>query len=209
MIIKPGYKLVNKLFRQGYRHIAGLDEAGRGAWAGPVVAAAVIIPPHIKLNGLRDSKLLTAKQREKLYVKIIKAAEAVGVGVVSERIIDQKGIIQATRQAFLKAIDKLGARADYLLVDGVKIFEAELPTDFVVKGDQREAIIAAASIVAKVTRDQLMLGYHRKYPHYAFDKHKGYGTKLHRQKLDEHGWCEIHRQSYQPILDLGKNGDLM
>lgn len=202
MIIKPSYKLTNKLYRQGYKHIAGLDEAGRGAWAGPVVAAAVVFPPQTKIDGLMDSKLLTVKQREKLYVRIIKTAQAVGIGVVSEKIIDQQGIIQATRQAFLKAIDKVVEMADYLLIDGVKIFEHELPTQFLVKGDRSEALIAAASIVAKVTRDSLMLDYHRRYPQYEFDKHKGYGTELHRRRLDEYGVCEIHRQSYQPVSEI-------
>ncbi len=209
MIIKPGYKLVNKLFKQGYKRVAGLDEAGRGAWAGPVVAAAVVFSPQIKIKGLMDSKLLTARQRDFLYVKIVKSALAVGVGVVSERVIDQEGIIEATRRAFLKAADKVAEQADYLLVDGVKFFEHDLPAEFLVKGDRKEALIAAASIVAKVTRDRLMLEYHRKYPHYGFDKHKGYGTNFHRRSLDEYGACEIHRQSYQPILDLCKNDNLM
>ncbi len=204
MIIKPGYKLVNKLSKQGYKYIAGLDEAGRGAWAGPVVAAAVIFGPQTKIKGLMDSKLLTAKQREKLYVKIIKQARAVGVGTVSERVIDQEGIIGATRAAFLKAVAKLqrlDVPVDYLLVDGVKIFEHDLPVQFLVKGDQREAVIAAASIVAKVTRDNLMLTYHKRFPQYAFDKHKGYGTRLHRKSLDKHGVSEAHRFSYRPIAD--------
>lgn len=201
MILRPTYRIENKLYKQGYRNIAGLDEAGRGAWAGPVVAAAVVLPSKLRIKGLRDSKLLSPDKREKLYIFIQKNALGTGVGIVSEKVIDQQGIIEATRRAFLQAINKLSVELDYLLVDGVKIFEHQLPYQFLIKGDNRVMSIAAASVIAKVTRDSILRDYHNQYPNYGFHEHKGYGTKKHQQVLDEHGICEIHRLSYQPIMD--------
>ncbi len=200
MFTKPTYKIENKLYKQGYKNIAGLDEVGRGAWAGPVVAAAVILPPKLKIKGIRDSKLLSSTQREKLYIYISKKAIAVAVGVVSEKIIDSQGIIAATRQAFLQAIDNLTQPVDYLLVDGLKIFEHKKPVDFLIKGDNKIISVAAASIIAKVTRDNILKEYHKKYPEYNFIKHKGYGTKEHRELLYQHGLSKIHRKSWQPMI---------
>jgi len=200
MFAKPTYKFENRLYKQGYKNIAGLDEVGRGAWAGPVVAAAVILPPKLKIKGIRDSKLLSPKQREALYIYINKKALGVAVGIISEKIIDSQGIIVATRMAFLKAIKNLKIDVDYLLVDGWKIFEHEKPTDFLIKGDNKIVSVAAASIIAKVTRDHILMDYHQQYPHYNFAKHKGYGTKEHRELLYQHGLSKIHRSSWQPMV---------
>ncbi|KKS43254.1 ribonuclease HII [Candidatus Kuenenbacteria bacterium RIFCSPLOWO2_12_FULL_42_13] len=204
MFIFPNYKIENELYRQGYRNIAGLDEAGRGAWAGPVVAAAVVLPPKLKIKGLRDSKLLSLKQREELFVVIKKNALAIGVGIVSEKTIDSEGIIGATRRAFLAAAEKIKEQVEYLLVDGIKFFGHYLPTSFYIKGDRKIISIAAASIVAKVTRDCILIDYHKEYPLYGFDQHKGYGTAQHMESLEKHGPCAIHRQSFRPIFELGK-----
>jgi len=201
MLIYPNYKIEKELWRRGFRGVAGLDEAGRGAWAGPVVAAAVVLPQNLKINGLKDSKLLTPKKREELFIVINKQALAVGVGIISEQVIDKEGIIAATRQAFITAIEKIKDRVDYLLADGIKIFEHALPTEFHIKGDRKILSVAAASVVAKVTRDNILKDYHQKYPVYGFDQHKGYGTSEHERKLDQHGWCIIHRQSFRPIAE--------
>lgn len=197
----PTYKYENKLYRLGYQNIAGLDEAGRGAWAGPVVAAAVILPTKMKIAGIRDSKLLSPRQREKLFVYINKQALAIGLGIISEKVIDQQGIIPAARRAFLTAIDKLKEKVDYLLIDGIRIFDHQLPNKFLVRGDRLVVSIAAASIVAKVARDNILRDYHQRYPQYGFDLHKGYGTRLHKERLDEYGVCEIHRRSFRPMVE--------
>jgi len=197
----PTYKIEKELQRRGFKGVAGLDEAGRGAWAGPVVAAAVILPHGLVIKGLKDSKLLSPKKREELFIIINKNAIAIGVGIMSEKIIDQEGIISATRKAFLQAVEKIKDKIDYLLVDGIKIFEHHLPTDFHIKGDRKVASIAAASIIAKVTRDHLLNDYHRQHPIYGFDRHKGYGTAEHHKNLHEHGWCAIHRQSFRPVAE--------
>jgi ribonuclease HII len=202
MFIKPTYRIENKLYQQGYKNIAGLDEAGRGAWAGPVVAAAVALPPKLKIIGLRDSKLLSPNKRDKLYSFINKNALSIGVGIVSEKIIDKFGIIVATRRAFLRALEKVSFKVDYLLVDGTEIFKHKLPIDFLIKGDNRVMSIAAASIIAKVTRDSILKDYHNKYPKYGFNLHKGYGTKQHRRRLNKYGVCDIHRLSYRPMLEF-------
>jgi ribonuclease HII len=201
MLNWPNYKVENRLYKQGYKSIAGLDEVGRGAWAGPIVAAAVVLPPRLKIKGLRDSKLLTPDKRDRLCIFIKKNALAIGVGVISERVIDERGIIEANRQAFLEAINKLRLEVDYLLVDGIKIFEYKLPVDFLIRGDSGVTSIAAASVVAKVTRDNILKDYHNKYPQYGFDLHKGYGTRQHKRMLDRYGVCNIHRMSFKPIME--------
>ncbi len=203
MLIYPNYKIEKELYRRGFQGVAGLDEAGRGAWAGPVVAAAVILPRDLQIKGLRDSKLLSPKQREELFIIINKNAMAIGVGIISEKIIDSEGIIGATRRAFLEAIEKIKEKVDYLLVDGIKIFEHSLPVDWHIKGDRKIGTIAAASVIAKVTRDHILQDYHQKYPMYGFDQHKGYGTLKHTEALEKHGWCDIHRKTFRPIVEMG------
>ncbi len=201
MFLKPSYKIENQLRKRGYENIAGLDEVGRGAWAGPVVAAAVILPPKLRIKGIRDSKLLTPAKREQLSIYIKKNALGIGLGITSEKIIDKQGIIPATRMAFLQAIDNLSLEADYLLTDGLKFFGHSLPIEFHTKGDQKITSIAAASIVAKVVRDNILRDYHEKFPHYGFDRHKGYGTKHHKDNILKHGTCNIHRLSFRPLMD--------
>ena len=185
--------------RCGYRLVAGLDEAGRGPLAGPVVAAAVILPRRCQLAGLNDSKQLTEMERERLYDEIRQRAVGIGVGQASEREIDAINILEATRLAMSRAIQALPAMPDYLLLDAIELSAVSLPQRAIIKGDTLSVSIAAASIVAKVTRDRLMGDYHRQYPQYNFQAHKGYGTAEHLRMLAEHGPCAIHRRSFRPV----------
>jgi len=192
----------NKLWKQGYDCIAGLDEVGRGSWAGPIVAGIVVLPRKFKTRGINDSKKLTLLQREKLFLNIIKNCLSWSVGIVSHNIIDELGILQANRIAFEKAIQKINIEPDYLVIDGIKIFEPEHDHEFVIKGDSKIVSVAAASIIAKVVRDKLLNYYHKIYPQYCFDEHKGYGTAKHQSALEEHGLSEIHRLTYRPIEEV-------
>jgi ribonuclease HII len=176
-----------------------LDEAGRGPLAGPVVAAAVVLPRRCLLAGLNDSKQLTEAERERLYGEILQRAFGVGVGRASEREIDAMNILEATRLAMSRAIQALPAVPDYLLLDALELPAVHLPQRAVIKGDTLSVSIAAASVVAKVTRDRLMGEYHRQYPQYNFQAHKGYGTAEHLRMLAEHGPCAIHRRSFRPV----------
>jgi ribonuclease HII len=184
----------------GYRWIAGVDEAGRGPLAGPVVAAAVLLPEAFEAEGLHDSKRLTAWQRERLYGAILSQALGYGLGIVSHRYIDCHNILQATREAMRQAVAQLTCVPDLVLVDGVTPFPAALPQRTLVRGDARCASIAAASIVAKVTRDRLMVTYAKRYPAYGFERHKGYPTREHYQCLRAHGPCAIHRLTFRGVL---------
>ncbi len=195
------------LLKQGYLFIAGLDEAGRGAWAGPVVAAAVILPldrPDLasSLHGLNDSKQLSAKQREQWFVIIQQTALATAVGLVSPQVVDEVNVLVATRQAMQIAIANLSIPPDYLLLDHVKLPALALPQDAFPKADCISLTVAAASVIAKVTRDRLMVQLNESYPDYAFDRHKGYGTAIHRAALAKYGPSAIHRLSYRPLREL-------
>lgn len=203
---QPTLKEEKKLWRQGYQFIAGLDEVGRGAWAGPLVAAAVIMPLKKKIRGVNDSKKLIPQKREKLYIEITQSALAWSVCVIENYEIDKKGISAANRQALVKAAAKLHRQPDYLLVDALKIRHGKIPVKSVIKGDEKIYSIAAASIVAKVTRDEIMRSYHKQYPHFHFHRHKGYGTARHRQELKKYGTLPIHRRSFSPIKDFEKKG---
>lgn len=192
----------NELWQQGYRFIAGLDEVGRGALAGPVGAGAVIFPTGIDislLDGVRDSKELTPAQRESLSPRIKKVALAFGVGMVSCELVDEIGIVEATRRAMAQAIKKLGLRPHYLLVDFIKLPRIDLPQKAIIDGDKLSLSIACASIIAKVTRDHLMIKVEKKYPGYGFARHKGYGTPEHLDCLERLGPCPIHRRTFAPI----------
>ncbi len=182
--------------RQGHRYIAGIDEAGRGPLAGPVVAAAVVLPENYRHPEITDSKKLTPRKREKLLEVIRAEAVAVGVGVMDAGIIDEINILRATLRAMTEAIADLGIVPDYLLVDGNRRVPVNIPQETIVKGDSRSVSIAAASIVAKVSRDHIMEMYHRQFPYYNFLKNKGYGTEEHRQAIREHGLCKIHRRTF-------------
>lgn len=193
------------LSEQGYRCIAGLDEAGRGAWAGPVVAAAVILPvdrPYSlrqALHGLNDSKQLSWQERERLFEIIQQVALGVAVGMASPALVDAVNVVAATRCAMQQALENLDPPPDYLLLDHLGLPAIALPQDAFPKADAISLTVAAASVMAKVTRDRLMAAYHLEYPGYAFDRHKGYGTRAHQLALAEHGPCPIHRLSYQPL----------
>lgn len=185
---------------RGFRVIAGVDEAGKGAWAGPVVAGAVILPEKTRLPGLDDSKRLTARQRAVLYDLIIEQAIAWGVGLRDAYAIDEIGLAEAHRQAMQEAVDALNPRPDYLLVDGVGIRQLGVRAECIIKGDQKVRCIAAASIIAKVTRDRMMEELDERFPGYGFSNHKGYGTKEHHEALFSRGVCDLHRLSYEPVF---------
>jgi len=186
------------LNRRGYRSIAGVDEAGRGPLAGPVVAAAVILKTFSFKERIDDSKKLSAKKREKAYNEIIKKS-IVGIGIIDEKIIDRINIYQATKKAMYAALSKLEIPPEYVIVDGNIKLAAKCPIKCIPKGDSKSLSIAAASIIAKVTRDRMMLEYDRIYPQYGFARHKGYGTKLHMLTLKINGPSPIHRKSFHPV----------
>jgi ribonuclease HII len=201
----PTFELENNLKKQGYKYIAGIDEAGRGPLAGPVVAAAAMVNREFGMINckIRDSKLLSLKQREKLFKVITKNALAWGVGKVSEKIIDQRGIVQANLLAVKKAIKSLKIKPDYLLFDGgIKLENIKIPQKTIIKGDAKIFSIACASILAKVTRDRFMVKLDKKYPQYGFAQHKGYGTKTHFEAIKKYGPCPIHRKSFAPVSSL-------
>lgn len=198
----PHTRYENSLRRKGYKLIAGLDEAGKGAWAGPVVAAAVILPPELKLSGLRDSKLLTSTQRKEFYLEITKKAISWSVGVISEKTIDRIGIVLANIQAMEKSLNRLTVDPDYLLIDYFKLKNVKIPYRSLVNGDQMVSTIAAASIIAKVTRDHIMIEAHKYHPKYDFHVHKGYGTDRHHKMILRYGICDLHRRSFSPIKDF-------
>ncbi len=182
--------------RAGYRLIAGVDEAGRGPLAGPVFAAAVILKEGAVIEGINDSKKLSEKKREQLYDVIKENAVAYAVYAVDERAIDKINILNATHLAMNKAVESLAKEADYVLIDGNSIKGMERPHETVVKGDAKSISIAAASILAKVSRDRFIVKMAEKYPEYGFEKHKGYGTKAHTDAILRHGPCEIHRKTF-------------
>ncbi len=191
----------------GYTCIAGLDEAGRGPLAGPVVAAAVVLPADILIPGLTDSKQVPEAERDRLFEVIRAQALCFGIGIVDERIIDEVNILQATIIAMERAFETLTPRPDYLLLDAITLPRVPLPQKSLVKGDCRSHSIAAASILAKVTRDRLMLVLHEKYPQYNFRKHKGYGTREHLALLRQHGPCDAHRKTFLPVAALLRGAD--
>ena len=194
---------VFELARQqsGYKQIAGIDEAGRGALAGPVIAAAVILPTHCNINGLRDSKQLSPKQRAHLFDEIHNVAVSIGIGSADHRVIDRLNVLQATLLAMQEAIGKLTPPPDYLLVDGLNLPEVGIVGEAIPKGDSRSYSIAAASIIAKVTRDRLMVELDPIYPNYGFSRHKGYPTSQHRQAIAQFGASDIHRRTFKLLPD--------
>ncbi len=201
----------DELRAEGYKYIAGVDEVGRGPLAGPVIAAAVVLPEDFDVLGIDDSKKLSEKKREELFDIIMERAVAVGIGEASEKTIDEINILQATKLAMRKAVEECDSKLkekqaaggeedyaaiDYVLFDAMKIDEIEKPQESIIKGDANILAIAAASIIAKVTRDRMMVEYDAQYPGYAFAKNKGYGTKAHYEGLHAQGMCLIHRRSF-------------
>lgn len=189
-----------ELRKTGCRLIAGVDEVGRGPLAGPVVAAAVVLPEDFDVLGVDDSKKLSEKRREELYGIILEKAAAYGIGMCDHSQIDEINILQATKKAMKEAVDqcekRLGKRVDHVLFDAVTIEELDRPQQAIIKGDAKVLAIAAASIVAKVTRDRMMVEHAKEYPWYAFEKNKGYGTAAHYEGLRAHGTCPIHRLTF-------------
>ncbi len=196
---KPQRKEEQAWHQQGLIYIAGADEAGKGSWAGPIVGAAVILPLDFDQKIVNDSKQLSERQRERMFVHITRQAISWAVGVVSPQEIDQKGIVAANKKSLLLALKKLHVHPQAILVDAVKLKVGKKPVRAIIHGDAKVVSIAAASIVAKVVRDALMVGQHRLYPEYAFNIHKGYGTAKHKQLLKKYGPSVIHRKSFRPV----------
>jgi ribonuclease HII len=199
----PDDLLESSLRARGLRIVAGVDEAGRGPLAGPVAAAAVILPPGWRCPGLDDSKKLAAAKRERLFEVITTdAAVSWSLAYAEPDEIDRINILRATHAAMARAVKALALAVDHCLVDGLPVRDFPWPHDGVVKGDGKSLSIAAASIIAKVSRDRLMLGFAREFPHYGFERHMGYGTKSHLEALRVHGPCRLHRRSFQPVAQL-------
>jgi ribonuclease HII len=201
-----------KYYSKSVRIIAGVDEAGRGPLAGPVVAAAVVFKQNVRLNGVTDSKMLSEKEREKLFVRIISRAYAYSVAAVSESVIDDINILNATMLAMKNSVDSLRIKPDLILVDGNRKFQSDIPVIPIVKGDSKSFSIAVASILAKVTRDRLMKNLAEDFPQYFWDKNKGYPTRQHREVIRQIGPSPIHRKTFlkkllseQHILELKSN----
>jgi ribonuclease HII len=190
------YDMERNLRQKGHVLIAGVDEAGRGPLAGPVVAGAVILEPDTTIIDLKDSKLLSEKKREAVYKEVIKVAVSYAFDVVDQEYIDEHNILNATLHAMKRAVEKLGAKPDFILVDALKIPGIDIPQQAVIHGDNLCACIAAASVIAKVERDRIMKGYDKIYPQYGFSRNKGYGTKEHVNSIKKYGFCPIHRKSF-------------
>ena len=187
-------------YNKGLSFVSGVDEAGRGPLAGPVVAAAVILPKDIFIDGVNDSKKLTPKKRNLLFEKIKQSAVSYGIGIVDSKTIDEINILQATFLAMKKALEQLSVIPDLLLIDGNHIIpNLKYNQQAIISGDAKSACIACASILAKVTRDNMMLEYAKKYPQDNFEKHKGYGTKAHIEAIEKFGPCPIHRMTFAPL----------
>ncbi len=203
-MVVPHTKEEQALRQAGHRHVAGADEVGKGAWAGPLVAAAVILPTEFAVAGVRDSKQLSPRQRQALFVRITKRAVSWAVHVVPNSVIDRRGIKHANVQALQQALRKLHIQPDAALVDAIRVKHGKKPVKAIIKGDEKVLSIAAASIVAKVVRDTLMSGFERQYPGYGFARHKGYGTAEHELRLKDLGPSDIHRKSFAPVKRVGK-----
>lgn len=198
-------EIENGLYAEGFEFVAGVDEAGRGPLAGPVCAAAVVLPKDIIIEGINDSKKLTEKMRDKLFDEIIEKAVSYSIEFVSPEVIDSINIKNATSLAMHNAVSNLDVKPDFVIIDGNDNFEYDIPYRYVVKGDAKSQTIAAASILAKVSRDRLMIELAEKHPQYSLEKHKGYGTKVHIEAIQKHGVSEIHRRSFMTDKVLGKN----
>ena len=197
-------KYESALYKRGINYIAGIDEVGRGPLAGPVVAAAVILPRDFKLLGINDSKKLTDKKKDELFESINQEALSIGIGIISAKKIDEVNIYEATKLAMIKAIKHLSLKPEHLLIDAMKL-PVQIPQTSIIKGDATSISIAASSIIAKVTRDRLMKRLGVRYPLYGFEKHMGYGTSLHIDALNKHGATAEHRQSFAPVANVMKS----
>ena len=197
----PDLFFEKNLVESGYKYIAGVDEAGRGPLAGPVVAAAVILPEEFSSNQLNDSKKLSSSKREKIYNELMNVDSKVisAFAVIDEVVIDKINILRATHMAMAQASSNLSIEPSFVIIDGMPIKDFPFNNESIIKGDSKSLSIAAASVIAKVERDRIMLNYSKEYPEYKFEKHKGYGTKLHLDALKKFGPCKIHRKSFAPV----------
>ena len=193
----------NELYSKGIKYIAGIDEVGRGPLVGSVVAAAVILPIDFYDERINDSKKISEKKREMLYDVIMDNALSVGIGISSEKVIDEIKILEATKKAMLEAIDNLSIKPEHLLIDAVKL-NSNIPQTSIIKGDAKSQSIAAASIIAKVTRDRMMIELDKKHPEYDFKHNKGYGTKKHVEALYKYGPLDEHRKTFEPVSSIIK-----
>jgi len=199
--MKPDpWSFEKKSIKKGFSRVAGIDEVGRGPLAGPVVSAAVMLPSSFPVSDVKDSKKLTPKKRADLYEKIYEYATSIGIGIVDSIEIDRINILKASLMSMAMSVDNLKPQPDYLLIDGKFKIPSVLPQEPIVKGDSLSISIAAASIVAKVTRDRLMEIYHLYYPHFGFSQHKGYPTRAHKEAIREFGPCPIHRRSFKSVI---------
>lgn len=196
------YEHDESIRQSGFGSIAGVDEAGRGPLAGPVVAAAVILPEDLRIAGVRDSKKIPRKEREELFWAILLNARSIGIGIIDSAEIDRLNILRATKLAMHNALTDLTIKPDMILIDALTIPSIPIKQMPIIKGDAKSASIAAASIIAKVVRDGIMMKCHSMYPCYEFDKHKGYATKAHLDKIEKHGPCPIHRKTFHKVKDL-------
>ena len=198
MLVMNLHEYENELYNKGINLIGGIDEVGRGPLIGPVVAACVILPKNYKLDGLTDSKKLSEKKRDKFYDILMKDAVSIGIGIVGEKAIDELNIYQATKKAMAQAVDNMKIKPEHILVDAMPL-ELDIPTTSIIKGDAKSITIAAASVIAKVTRDRMMYELDKKYPMYDLKHNKGYPTKKHLEAIDKYGITKYHRLSYGPV----------
>lgn len=197
----------NKLYQEGYKNIAGVDEVGRGPLVGPVVTAAVILPQGYYNENIKDSKKLTEKKRNELFNIIMKDAISISIGLKDNKVIDEVNIYEATKLAMYEAINNLSIKPDYILIDAMKLEELTIPYEPIIKGDAKSQSIAAASIIAKVTRDNMMYELDKQYPEYGFSKHKGYPTKAHLEAIKKYGLLDNYRFTFGPVRDLILKGE--
>ena len=198
MLVMNLYEYENELYDKGINLIGGIDEVGRGPLIGPVVASCIILPKNYKLEGLTDSKKLSEKKRDKFYDILMKDAVSIGIGIVDEKEIDELNIYQATKKAMAQAVDNMKIKPEHILVDAMPL-ELDIPTTSIIKGDAKSITIAAASVIAKVTRDRMMYELDKKYPMYDLKHNKGYPTKKHLEAIDKYGITKYHRLSYGPV----------
>ena len=194
------YKYEKELYKKGKKYIAGVDEVGRGPLIGPVVAAAVILPENFTLEGLTDSKKLSEKKREMFYQIIKEQAISIGIGIISEKRIDEINIYEATKEAMIMAINNLNIKPDHILIDAMPL-NLDIPTTSIIKGDLLSISISAASVIAKVTRDHMLYEMDKEYPMYDLKNNKGYGTKKHIEAIKKYGITKYHRLSYKPVYE--------
>lgn len=198
------YQYEKELWKNGINLIAGMDEVGRGPLIGPVVTACVILPKDFVLEGLTDSKKLSEKKREEFYDYIMEHAISVGIGIMDEKVIDEVNIYEATKLAMYQAVEKSKVKPEHVLIDAMKLDKLEMPSTSIIKGDAKSISIAAASVIAKVTRDRMMIELDKKYPMYGFKSHKGYPTKKHIEAIKEYGLIDGYRKTFKPISEMVK-----